>query len=85
MKSENEFLDRWRAHVAGLIALGSGQVRKVLTGPIESPAQFGQVMSDLADTSTDLLRDLYRYLNPPEPLPAKVVPVNGQAPLRKMT
>ena len=53
------FIARWKAHVSGIIALGSASVRKVMVGPIESVQQYGQAMLDVTDTSERLLGQLF--------------------------
>lgn len=68
MKSREEFIKRWRAHTAGLLALNGAKVRRLMTGPIESAGAFGQVILDLEETTTILLGQLYDDLSQ-EPLP----------------
>lgn len=69
--TREEFVRRWRGHVAGIIALGGPKVRKLLTGPIESAASFGDTLFELDETTTALLGQLYDHLIPPAPVPVK--------------
>lgn len=69
MKTKDEFIRRWKAHVAGIVALGSADVRSLIVGPFESARAFGNVMTGLGDTAEKLLKQLYDDLNPPEPPP----------------
>jgi hypothetical protein len=75
MRTRDEFRRRWRNHVAGLLALGSGRVRRLITAPFESAAAFGETMNGLGETADTLLDQLYDDLVPKEPLPVKP---NGQ-------
>jgi hypothetical protein len=59
MRSREEFVQRWKAHVAGVIALGSGKVNRLVTAPFEGAKAFGQVLVDLEKTTDVLLGQLY--------------------------
>ena len=67
MKTKDEFIRRWKAHVAGVIALGAAKTRRILTGTIEGPADLGLLMLELTETTEQLLRHMYDDLNPPQP------------------
>lgn len=57
--TREQFITRWQNHVAGVIALGSANVRQVITGPFKNAEVFGAVMNGLGDTSKELLGKLY--------------------------
>ncbi len=63
MKSIKEgFIERWRNHVAGMIALGSDTFRKLTTGQLKTVADAGEIMLGLGDTTDRLLGLLYEDL-----------------------
>lgn len=71
-----EFIRRVKAHVAGTIALGTINQRKLLSGHYDNPEFIGQAMMDLDHTTTQLLTMLYRVIVPDKPatLTAPTIP-----------
>lgn len=57
--TRDDFRRKWRAHVAGVIALGSAKGRKLYTGPIQSATEYGEVMTSLDDQADLLLCQLW--------------------------
>lgn len=62
-----EFIARWRAHVAGTIALGGQTIRKSLAGAVLTDEIVGKALLDLGPTTDGLLGRIYDSLMPPEP------------------
>lgn len=82
--TREQFVRKWRAHMAGVIALGSAGLRKTLTSPLE-PQAFGATITDISQTTDTLLGQLYDSLFPvPAPKtngePAKSVATKGAMP-----
>ena len=76
MMSQDEFVRKWKHHTAGIIALGSSKLNRVVTAPFANAAAFGQVVCDLDETAESLLIQLYKSLTqaPPPPRPAQPEP-----------
>lgn len=66
MKSKEEFQARFRFHVMGIIAFGSGEYRRSLASAVSTAHTHGEVMANINDTANKLLGDLYDYLAAPE-------------------
>ena len=92
--TRDEFTRRWRHHVAGVIALGTERIRKVLSGRLDKAADYGEALLGLEATTDTLLGQLWDSMQPVKPptdlgpLPARMkplatVPVNGRAPQTK--
>lgn len=62
--SLDDFIKKFRAYTAGVIALGTIQPRKLLAGKYDDPQFVGQVVVDLDATTIHLLTTLYRALVP---------------------
>ncbi len=65
--TKEDFIRRWKSHVAGCIALGSDKARRVNSGTFEAVAAYGAVLVELNDTTERLLSQLYDSLQPPKP------------------
>ena len=68
MRSRDEFIARWRNHVAGVVSMGSAEMRKSLNSPLASTADFGSAIMRVADTTESLLGKLYDDLVQPMPV-----------------
>jgi hypothetical protein len=85
--TEQQFIDRHRRYVAGVIGLGSSKVRKAFNGPLTNAQDFGDALMFLGDEADALLKRLYadlvKALAPVQPpvTPAAQTPaaVNGAA------
>ena len=62
--NRDQFIARWRAHVAGTIALGGQTVRKSLSGATLTDEIVGKALLDLGPTTDNLLGRLYDSLFP---------------------
>lgn len=65
--TREEFIRRWKSHVAGVIALGSDKIRRIHSAPFASVAAFGAAMIELDPTTERLLGQLFDDLQPPKP------------------
>jgi hypothetical protein len=65
-RTKDELLRKFRNHVAGIIALGSAEARRIHVGPFESAAAYGQVMNNLSETADQLLSTIYDFLDAKE-------------------
>lgn len=57
---EDEFVARWKAHVAGTIALGNAKARVVLVGAFDGKSSAEKTLAELDETAETLLRKLFR-------------------------
>lgn len=77
--NKDQFIARWRAHVAGTIALGGQTIRKSLAGATLTDEIVGKALLDLGPTTDGLLGRLYDSLFPkPEEKPDPKPAANGQ-------
>lgn len=59
MKTKAEFIERWRRHVAGVIALGGEQYRRIQKQPLAEVVATGEMILSLAEQTSALLSQLY--------------------------
>ncbi len=71
--TREQFIERWKRHTAGVIALGSSTVRPLAQGEFKNAADFGGVLVNLNDEAVKLLGQLFDSIQQPVP-----VPPNGQ-------
>jgi hypothetical protein len=78
--TREQAIDRYRAYVAGCIALGATKFRPrmkaALLGELDGVESFGQVLTQIDATAAELIGKLYDAITPKEPDNAR--PVNGQ-------
>ena len=68
--TREQFIEKWRQKIAGVIALGCEETRKTFSAPLKSAEVTGACIFNLAETTQQLLGELYDDL-------AKT-PTNGQ-------
>lgn len=75
--TREQFIEKWRRHVAGVIAVGGSRVRALRVASIaealqeKPPAEVGEIFVDVADESLKLLGQLYDSLQPKPAPPAQ--------------
>lgn len=62
--NRDQFIERWKRHVIGVMALGSSSVRPLTQGTFKEIQEFGNVLSNLNDEAVKLLGQLYDSLKP---------------------
>lgn len=62
------FIAKFRAKLAGTIALGGEQIRKSLAGGYVTAEKFGESLLDLTPTTDKLLGEFFEELVPVPPL-----------------
>lgn len=65
-----QFIAKWRAYLAGTIALGGDDIRKSLAGQSVTAEALGRGMLGLTPTTDNLLGRLFDDLLPPETEPS---------------
>jgi hypothetical protein len=65
--TRDEFIARWRVHVAGVITLGGAELRRALSGGAVTADTFGKAMLDLTPTTDSLLGRIYDSLHATPP------------------
>ena len=78
--NRDQFIARWRAHVAGTIALGGQTIRKSLAGATLTDEIVGKALLDLGPTTDHLLGRLYDSLFPKPEEPREQAQPGAKAP-----
>lgn len=60
----DDFIKKYKAYTAGVIALGTTNPRKLLAGKYDSPEAIGEAIASLDQTTVSLLSMLYKALVP---------------------
>lgn len=69
MLTLEDFIKKYRPYVAGVIALGTTNARKLLSGAYDKPEHVGNAIVDLNDTTVTLLTMLHKALVPEKKAP----------------
>ncbi len=78
--TKEEFIRRFRNHLAGVIATGRANVGKLYSAQkFSSVAEIGEVFNDLGTTSDATLAMFYDALDDKKPLPTQ----NGQPTVKR--